>query len=378
MNRNRQDFRRYFTGFGAYIRDQRRRCHGLLSTLPLSLLGLGVDELTVAAAGNPSTQKLLSLGVLWPAEVDRICANQAKTQFLVEDFLPTNSIAIAGGESTIGKSALFCQLGLCIAAGAPFLGMPTRQGPVLDFDLENSLHDCKAMRDSLVQFLGLRETPKDFLLIQDPNANLELLLETIRPKLVVFDSLRSYRPDVTEKNRAAAEWLQGIRRQSRKYDCAFLIVHHLRKTSRDAATPDLESCNVAAWLQEMEGPRAFVNQTDVRVAVAQGNSDPAALEVKWSRRVHGDSPVVLLERMFDEDGEPVGYQRLTGPGLLSPDKRTVYERLAAEFSTADAKEARRACGLGFGNDATNKFLAECRQQLLFEKQGRGRWRKLAA
>jgi hypothetical protein len=344
----------------------------------LVLLGLGLDEVTLAAATNPSIERLYQLGVLWPGEVDRICADQAQAQYLVEDFLPTKSIAIAAGESTIGKSALICQLGLCVAAGVPFLGMPTQQGPVLYFDLENSILDCKAMRDSLVRFLGLSEPPRNFLLAQDPQADLENLLGAIRPKLVVFDSLRSYRPDVTEKNRNAAEWLQQIRKLSRKYECTFLIVHHLRKPSKDAAPPNLEDCNAATWLQEMEGPRTWVNQTDVRIAIAPGDSEPTALEVKWTRRVHGDSPILQLERLFDEDGEPAGYGHLNGAGLLSPPKRTLFDRLPQEFSTADVKDARRANGLGDGNDPTNKFLAECRQLRIIERYERGRWRKVAA
>lgn len=378
MHGNMHDLRIELKYFALYLRDKGHRYGSLLPIRLLSLLGLGLDEVTLAAAANPSIQKLYELGVLWPAEVDRICADQAQAQYLVEDFLPTKSIAIAAGESTIGKSALICQLGLCVAAGVPFLGMPTEQGPVLYFDLENSILDCKAMRDSLCQFLCLREPPRDFLLVQDPLADLERLLIVIRPKFVVFDSLRSYRPDVTEKNRNAAEWLQEIRKLSRKYECTFLIVHHLRKPNKDTPPPDLEACNAATWLQEMEGPRAFVNQTDVRIAIAPGDSEPAALEVKWTRRVHGDSPIVLLERLFDDDGEPAGYKHLNGAGLLSPQKRAAFDRLPQEFCTTDAKDARRACGLGDGNDPTNKFLAECRQLRIIERYERGRWRKVGA
>ncbi len=106
------------------------------------------------------------------------------------------------------------------------------------------------------------------------------------------------------------------------------MVHHSRKTSKDMATADLGSCKVETWLQEMEGPRAWVNQTDVRIAIAQGNSEPTALEMKWSRRVHRDAPVLSLERVFGENDQPAGYKRLTGFALLRPEKRAVYERLA--------------------------------------------------
>jgi hypothetical protein len=345
-----------------------RRRIGILSSVRPS------SETSAAAA---VVTKRLPPGVLGPAEVDRICSEQTGTRFLVEGLLPIAGIAIAAGESTIGKSALICQLGLCVAAGVPFLGMSTVPGPVLYLDLENSILDCKAMRDSLVGFLGLDKSPDDFLLVPEPPKDLDEVLDKIRPKLVVIDSLRAFRPDVTEKNPRAAEWLMEIRKLSRTYDCTFLIVHHLRKPSRDSAPADLEACNVATWLLDMEGPRAFVNQTDVRLAITEGNLAPTALKLKWSRRVRGDSPVVLVERIFDGDGEPAGYRHLTGTGLLSPEKRLAFERLPLEFSTGDAKATRQACGLGEGNDPTNKFLAECKQLGLIEKLERGRWRKLA-
>lgn len=329
-----------------------------------------------------SPQKLVSLGVLSPVQVDRICAEQTRTQFLVEDLLPVKSIAIAGGESTIGKSALICQLGLCVATGEQFLGMKTKKGRVLYFDLENSILDCRTMRNSLLQHLNLKEPPDNFLLVPEPQTNLNYLLDSVKPALVVIDSLRSFRPDVTEKNREAGEWLKEIRSLTRKHDCSFLIVHHLRKSSRDNPwTVNLETCGVATWSQDMEGPRAFINQTDVRIAIAEGDGNPAALQLKWALRVRGDSPLVLVERMFDDDGEPIGYQHLTGVDLLSQEKRRVIERLPEEpeeFSTAQVKEARKACELGAGNDPTNKFLAECKQMRIIEKVGRGRWRKSKA
>jgi hypothetical protein len=181
-----------------------------LSRAALAVLGIGLDAITVAAATGetdpePPIQELLHLGILWPAEVDRVCAEQTRTQFLVDDFLPVKSIGIAAGESTIGKSALMCQLGLCIAAGVPFLGMPTEQSRVLYFDLENSILDGKTIRDSLVRHLGLGEAPQAFLVTPDASVDLSRALEVARPKLVIIDSLRAFRPDVTDKNRNAGE-----------------------------------------------------------------------------------------------------------------------------------------------------------------------------
>src|ERR1019366_10360379 len=101
----------------------------------------------------------------------------------------------------IGKSPLMYQLGLCVAAGVPFLGMPTTQGRVLYFDLENGINDSKMMRDALVRFLGLEHAPEDFLLVIDPSPSLEGLIAEIKPDLVIIDSLRAFAPEATERNR---------------------------------------------------------------------------------------------------------------------------------------------------------------------------------
>lgn len=338
----------------------------------------GRSEVAASTAANAYAQKFLSLGVLCPAEVDRICAERLGAHFLIEDLVPAGGIAIAAGESAIGKSPFFCQLGLCVAAGVPFVGMPIERGRVLYFDMENSLQDCKAMRDSILGFLKLKEAPQDFFLKQEPPNDLGRLLQVLRPKLVIIDSLRSFRPDVTEGNGTASRWLQEIRKLSRKHGCAFVIVHHLRKPAQGSILPrDLESRNVVSWLLAMEGPRALVNQTDVRIAIEEGDFKPAALRVKWSRRVRGDSPVMSVERVFEDD-KPFGYRHLTGAGLLSAEKRAVLDTLSQEFTTADTKVVRHAHGLGDGNDPTNKFLAECTHVRAIEKTGKGHWRKLPA
>ena len=100
-----------------------------------------------------SPEKLLSLGILSPSQVDRICNDESKRRFLVEDFLPAQSLAIVGGESAIGKSPLLSQLALCVTAGLPFLGMPTERSRVLYFDLENSIFDCQTIRNSFIDAL---------------------------------------------------------------------------------------------------------------------------------------------------------------------------------------------------------------------------------
>jgi hypothetical protein len=316
-------------------------------------------------------QKLSAMGAFTPSQVDRVCAEDARTQFLVEGFLPVKSIAIVAGDSGLGKSALMYQQALCIAAGIPFLGMPTKQGRVLYFDSENSLDDGKLMRDSLVRFLGLERAAEDFIVVPEPG-RFASLVEQIKPSSVVIDSLRANNPEVTSSNGDAGTWLKEKRALAHKHDFALQIVHHLRKPGRQDPPHDLDSeTRVTNWTLEMEGARALVNQTDVRIAIAEGDFNPAALKVKWSRRVHGDSPLFLLERVCDEDGEPAGYRLLTGAALLNAQRREALAKLAEEFSFKDAKRA-----YGRSDDPTNKFLKECKQLGLVVREKRGVYRKV--
>jgi hypothetical protein len=318
----------------------------------------------------PFSLKLLSLGVLCPGEVNRICDEETHKQLLVDGFLPSKGIAIAAGDSTIGKSPLMYELGLCVAAGVPFLGRNTDQGRVLYFDLENSLHDSRAMRDALVRFLGLRATPENFLLATEP-LELERVIAEVKPCLVFIDSLRAFAPKATTENPKAAEWLNNLKHLAREHGVCFAIVHHLRKPGNFAVPCLSDLTRVSDWMLEMEGPRAFVNQTDVRIALRQGDFNPAALNMKWSRRVHGDSPLVLLERVFDDEGEPAGYRHLTGDALLSDERRAAFGKLPVEFRFTDAKAA-----LCRSDAPTDNFLKACIQLGLLAKIPSRRYRKL--
>ncbi len=318
-------------------------------------------------------QKLLSLGVLWPAEVDRVCEEETGTRFLVENFLPAKSVAIAAGDSTIGKSPLVSQVGICVAAGIRFLGQLTKQGRVLHFDLENSLDDSRAIRNALVPFLGLSVAPADLLLATEPRSleQLGMLLTELKPALVIIDSLRAFAPEATAENAKTGEWLNKLRSLARKYGVCFLLVHHLRKPKEHGVRSLLGDVKVSDWLLEMEGARALVNQTDVRVALEEGDGEPTALKMKWSRRVYGDSPLTLLERVRDGDGEPAGYRHLTGIGLLSEERRAAFEKLGTEFHYTDAKRA-----LGRGDASTVNFLKECIHVSIVEKVRKGHYRKI--
>jgi hypothetical protein len=135
--------------------------------------------------------------LLRPQDVDALCAHESSnTGGIVAGLIPKRALSFLIGDSGLGKSPLAYQLGLCVAAGIPFLGgMETERGPVVYLDYENPLEDSRSLRQQLVRFLELPDAPKDFY-VWTPDKG-ELKLESLckgKPKLVIIDSMRSHNP----------------------------------------------------------------------------------------------------------------------------------------------------------------------------------------
>src|SRR5258708_2625012 len=59
-------------------------------------------------------------------------SKQERQPYLVDDLLRARSVNLLVGDSGLGKTPLGIQLGICVAAGVPFLGLRVPQsGPVL-------------------------------------------------------------------------------------------------------------------------------------------------------------------------------------------------------------------------------------------------------
>jgi hypothetical protein len=95
---------------------------------------------------------------------------------------------------------------LAVAAGKPFLDMPTAQGNVLLVDFENSLTDVRWIMDRQRKHLRLEECPHAFQVWPmhlDPlRQRVEQVIAAFAPDLVILDSLRSFNPIMGEKGSA--------------------------------------------------------------------------------------------------------------------------------------------------------------------------------
>ena len=206
------------------------------------------------------------------------------SDFVVAGLLPARSNGILVGDSGLGKSPLLYTLALCVAAGMPFLDLPTARGDVLILDYENSQGDSEELLERLRQHLGLDAVPNNLTvwnandcaprfgtlgyeatnIIRDWASATETSV-----KLVIIDPLSGFDPDAEEKNSAATKMLMGLRRINREFGTTHVLSHHRRKPSREPnGNVNLADCSqMRAWFLEARGAGALMNGVDVRLGV---------------------------------------------------------------------------------------------------------------
>jgi hypothetical protein len=309
---------------------------------------------------------LKQLGLYTPEEIDKQCAQESRNRVVVEGVLNAGQVGIIIGESGIGKSPLNYQMGLCVAAGKPFLGMKATRGLVIYVDGENGTQNSQAIRNSLLRHLKI-DCPENFLLLDVPDmAHLRPIVHKLKPTLVVIDTLRAFDPQAERENSIAAALIKDLKTLGRQTGTAFLIIHHPKKPSGDYGPPKLDRDNVMEWFNQASGAKALISQTDTRIAIESTTKGDAALVMVWNHKVRGVTGPVFLTRVLDEDDEPIGYDRLAGSvALLPKDQQDPFEKLPSTFSFTQARHA-----YGKGGEATIGFLRKCIGLGLLEKVGK--------
>ncbi len=291
------------------------------------------------------------------------------------------------GDSGIGKSALVYQLALAVAAGKPFLGHSSRLGKVILVDYENSLWDSHRILQQQTKHLGLDRAPytlqiwpmnqmansvtRQQLAREGLHENVEEVIHQFAPDLVIFDSLRSFNPAMENDNTAAVKQIQQLRTIARSKGTAILLVHHVRKHGRNQGL-HLEDGPPLAWLMRSAGSRALINQTDARLAIATRRKNDDTLVLRGHLRTHGEVGPYLLSRVWDDAGEPLGYQRFqaTPQMLENPEQEETFQKLPPAFSFTEAR-------LLYGKQcqATSTYLQKLMRLGLARKTGRGQFQK---
>jgi hypothetical protein len=365
-NSSRDESPQSESGGKSATRDLKSRVRNVLQW-PLTVLGIGLDEITLRAA-TEFPPYFLTLG-----ELEELC-QQEPPSFVVDGLLPDDDVHVAVGDSGIGKTAWAYQLGICVATGKPFLGHPVRQSPVLYYDMENGRQQILELGRGLCRHLEIEPFPSDFLIFPNDRDRMPVgeAIPRYKPGLVIIDPLRAFAPEAEMDNSDMADLLETLRSWAREHHCAILLLHHIRKSGEIDRATSLEETPAIEWLQRASGARALVNQTNTRLALALPDKADAAMVMKSFVKLQGETGPVFLQRIADEDGVPLGYSPAVGVELLgSQEDRDAFAKLPKEFRF---KEAARI--FERSDDPTNKRLRKYIALGILEKPDRGRYCKL--
>src|SRR5713101_650633 len=157
-----------------------------------------------------------------------------ETLWMVKDLIPTGGLALLVGKPKVGKSTLARHLALSVAQGIPFLGRDTFQCPVGIVSLEEQRWEvCRQIKtfstDPTLPVYLFCDPPQEGALetLADHIARLGLGLCVVDPvfRLVPVQDINDY-----AKVQAALDSFRPIAAQT---NCAFLLVHHMRKGDSD-------------------------------------------------------------------------------------------------------------------------------------------------
>jgi len=296
---------------------------------------------TSAPKGTPTPPKLKSRS---HRELKELVKNAPGD--LVQELVPEKSVNILVGDSGLGKTPLLAQLGLCFANGIPFLGQTTRRGVAIYVDYENGASGFDIVLDKLNASLGLAETPNTFRHLHQPSlpSEVESEIKAMRalhpnlPIVMLIDALRGFDHKAETKNEAAAAMIAKLEQWANRYDCAFLMIHHIRKDNPEQKPPKLSATDIMEWLLRASGARSLINQTMVRFGIDTNSLAGSELIIKGHYKLRGAIGPLHIGRTYDEDGDPTGYQRLTGIKLLSPEQQTVFAQLPDPFTNKQLGE----------------------------------------
>lgn len=311
------------------------------------------DDVGVSEVLDP--EALAKVGVFTFATFQDVVAKEQ--EWMVDGLLMERSVNLLVGDSGLGKTPFGVSLGICIAAGIPFMGREVRQGRVLYCDTESTQHDFNRIIGSVSRTMGLSAPPQDFFFwspywtdrVLDAPLSRQLFehVEAVKPTLAFVDPLRTFWPHADQKGDEAMRMITAMR----KLDTSWLITHHRRKERQDGFMPTRLADDPQGWFQAAAGVLALINHTDARLGAEKQSSGEAELLIGGFVRSFGPINPLYLAREYDDAGKAQGYRSVMGSGFLSDSEREVWNSLGGTFRYKDVKRA-----LGGNSDSNTKRL----------------------
>jgi hypothetical protein len=193
--------------------------------LAAAVLERGSELLTSTNALPVSAGELLSDTTLSPRD-------------FVEGFIGGKSVHLVSGDGGVGKSLAMLDLAFCVSHGVPWLGLRTRQTPVLFLDLENHPTRVRDRIRLLLRGHNLAEPPPVSFKFElnsrfDSNAAvIEVchLANKCQARLIILDSLVDFLGETDENSNSEMGCIaQRLRAVAKRLDGSLVVIHHSPK-----------------------------------------------------------------------------------------------------------------------------------------------------
>ncbi len=288
---------------------------------------------------------------------DEFLAGEIKpVEWAIEGIWPMKNSGPLAGPEKVGKGWIAGDLILSLTTGTPFLGKyrVSRSHCVLWWEEEDSRirlhrrsHQLRAGRDRpWPSSENLRFLVGHGLKIDNPEGRrlLETEIAQLRPEFIVIGNLREIH--TKDENRPEmAHVRDAFRTLSRDFGCAFIVLHHFRKTQEGQSR---------RGSQMLAGSGVWGAWAEAWIYVTPGGTDDVALLEVGSKDAAGVGKIVVQRRDVT-DGEPLA---------VDEKGQKVWPVVLAEIDTAGrADESRgkildavRAYDRAAGQPATVKIL----------------------
>ena len=276
-------------------------------------------------------------------------------EFLIEGWVPLDSVTIFWGEPGIGKTFVWTQLVADLTRGRPTIfekdaESPPKRAPAncLFLSKEDAYNRVLKQRFKLAgadlsRVFGFGQEAPEVLDLDLLSPELEQWISEIRPALVVVDALQRFMPPGSDVNKArdVAEVVLKASHIAGKYRTAFLVIHHSNKTS-----------TAESGRQAMAGSGDLY--ASARSVIAAGDS---------GERVNGiEQHYILLDKANYTAPQPAILYHITENGVRY-DGRSANSFLQFRANWRQAQEER-------GQRATPK-LDEAKAEILDELEAAG-------
>ena len=193
---------------------------------------------------------------------------QPRTVWDVENMLSKGMLAVAVGDPASKKTYSLLDLCICVSLGTPWIGYPTKQGPVLVIDEESGERRLNQRLGDIMRAHSADEnTPLYFVTLAGFNLRneedlemLEKLIKETQSEMVLIDSMVDVMPGADENSVKDMQPLfTGLRGVIERTQTTIVMIHHFNKNGRYRGSSALKGAVDVLMTVKSENGKDIVN-----------------------------------------------------------------------------------------------------------------------